>query len=470
MRNIVAKNYIYQLAVQILNLIVPLITLPYVTKVLMPDGYGFYTYSFTVVSYIILVGDFGIRIYGIRAIAYAKAISDKQVSIDFTSILLLRFIIVSTLVIASLIYFSFYETQNKVVYLFQLLNLVAVSFDITWFYQGIENFKKVAIRNVVLKAIYLICVFGFVNRDSDLELYTLLVGIIAVVSNLSFFVGLKKIIQFAPLEELNFQNHMYNSFKLLVPQIAIGIYATVSKIMLGDLTSNDQVGFYDVAYKIVMIGMMIITTSGTVLMPKISGLFATNRNDEAKLLIGKSIEVLCLFGFAISAGIFAASNNIVNLFFSSDFKGVTPVLQILSLGVIFWTINNVTGSQILIPLKKERYITISVLFGLCLNVIFNYLLIPNYWAIGAAFSSVLTEIVVTGIQVKYSLYFFRSVHMTSVFKYAFSALVLYFAVYSMENLFLQVLFGVLVYFSILLLLKESLTMFGLRYIVARMKR
>ena len=223
MISLVAKNYIYQLGVQIINLIVPLITLPYVTKVLMPDGYGFYTYSFTVVSYIVLVGDFGIRIYGIRAIAYAKAISDKQVSIDFSSILILRVIIVSILTLASLFYFLFIGNHNKIIYLFQLLNLFAIAFDISWFYQGIEHFKKVAIRNTILKIIYLISVYLFIKSQNDLEIYTLLVGSIAVASNLAFFIGLKKYVCFAPINELHFKVHFYNSLKLFVPQIAIGI-------------------------------------------------------------------------------------------------------------------------------------------------------------------------------------------------------------------------------------------------------
>ncbi len=470
MISLVAKNYIYQLGVQIINLIVPLITLPYVTKVLMPDGYGFYTYSFTVVSYIVLVGDFGIRIYGIRAIAYAKAISDKQVSIDFSSILILRVIIVSILTLASLFYFLFIGNHNKIIYLFQLLNLFAIAFDISWFYQGIEHFKKVAIRNTILKIIYLISVYLFIKSQNDLEIYTLLVGSIAVASNLAFFIGLKKYVCFAPINELHFKVHFYNSLKLFVPQIAIGIYATISKVMLGDLTSNTEVGLYDVAYKIVMIGMMLITTAGTVLMPKISGLFAVGRNNEAKALIAKSIEILCLFGFAISAGIFATSSNIVTSLFSSDYTGVIPILQILSLAVICWTVNNVTGNQILIPLKRERYITISVLVGLVVNVFLNYLLIPTYSAKGAALSAFITEIVVTGIQLRYSFLFFRSVNNTSIVKYAFSAIGMYFIVLPVENLVMQILLGFVVYFLSLILLGENRTILGFRFILERVKR
>ena len=383
----ILKNYIYQFLYQLLNLLVPLITLPYVTKKLGAQNYGIYVYSFTIISYITLFTDFGLRVYGNRKISYLRDDLQNKTNafwnIFFTKLILTLIVLVLTVVI-------FYLADLPMIYWLQLLGLLISIFDISWFYQGIEKFKEIALRNVVVKIIFII----------------------------------------------------------LLPEIAIKLYTSIDRIMLGYFLLKQDVSYYDIANKFLIIIMIGITTFGNVMLPKISNLFYTNKENEIKKLLRLVLNYYLMFSIPLIFGILATSKELVLKFLGEEYLEVVPVINLMSFTIIFWTINNVTGNQILIPMNKERILTKSVF-----NFLLNLFLIKKIGIIGVVVATFLTEAIVTGIQVYFTKEYLKF-DFLKVIKYTLSSIIMFAFIQIIPLLYLKILLGVVLYLFMMIILRE----------------
>lgn len=331
---------------------------------------------------------------------------------------------------------------------------MALIFDISWFYQGIENFKKISFRNILVKIILLILLFSLIKSSNDLKKYTLLIALLNLFSNLIFWIGIKKIILFK-FYKLNIKKHFKESLHLFIPQITISVYTLSDKLMIGYLIEKKYVSFYNVSNKLVIISMILITTVGAVLLPRISNMYVNGKYDEMKKVIESSFDYLTILSIGLIFGIIATAKDIVNLLFVGEYTSIYILIQVMSITIIFWTWNNITGSQILIPTKNEKKITISVLIGAIINIVLNFVLIKKYNAMGAVLATVLTEGIVTFIQIYYSKEYFKF-NIKLMLKSLVSGIIMLIILSFFNNFILKIIIGILIYLFSLIMLKEKI--------------
>ncbi|NDI76422.1 flippase [Psychrilyobacter sp. BL5] len=436
---------------QLVNLLIPLITLPYLTRVLNANNMGIYTYNFTIISYFLIFATLGSNIYGSRKIAYVRN-DHTNLSRNFIEIQLFRTLTVLITIIVLFLSINIFE--SKILILYQSINIFALIFDISWFYQGIEDFKKISLRNIIIKMILLILLFILVKEPEDLKKYALLVALLNLFSNFIFWIGINKKISFK-YQKLNIKKHFKESIHLFIPQITISIYTLSDKLMIGYLIDKKYVSFYNVSNKLIVMSMILITTVGAVLLPRISNMYSNKKYEEMKNMIKTSFDYLTLLAVGLIFGIIATAKDIVNLLFTGEYLNIYILIQVMSITIIFWTWNNITGSQILIPTKNEKKITISVLIGAIINIALNFVLIKKYNAMGAVLATVLTEGVVTFIQIYYSKEYFKF-NIKLMLKSLVSGIIMLIILSFLDNFILKIIMGILIYLFSLIMLKEKI--------------
>lgn len=463
MKKSIAKNYIYNLIYQMLTIVLPLITTPYLSRVLGAENIGIYGYTLSIVTYFVLFGTLGIAMYGQREIAYVQNDKTKQ-SKTFWEIVITRFI---TLTIASV---TFYITfcirgQYTTYYTILLLELLANALDISWYYQGIEDFGKTVIRNLVVKILSLVCIFVFVKTQADLWKYMLIYVLANALGNATMWLYLPKMLQKISLKTLEFKKHIKPVLSLFVPQIATQIYVVLDKTMIGNITNNmSDVGFYEQAQKIVKTAMLVVTALGTVMNSRIANAFAENKKEDVKKYLMQAFNIVWMLGIPITLGIMAVSSNLVPWFYGEGYEPVIQLLIATSPILLAIGLNNVTGIQYLIQTKQQKNYTISVTIGAIVNVIFNFILINLIGTVGAAISSVLAEFTILGV---HFIYMRKDIKILDVLKlsikYLISGLIMYVIVLNISklispsilNTFILIAIGAIIYFVILLILKDK---------------
>lgn len=463
MKKNLTKNYIYNLTYQILVLIVPLITAPYVSRVLGAENIGIYSYTISIATYFILFGSLGVAQYGQRQIAYEQK-KGKKLSKTFWEIVTLRFI---TMVISMIIfYFTFVNgEQYQVYYKILLLELLANCFDISWFFQGLEEFKKTVTRNIAVKFISVISIFAFVKDSNDLGIYFLIYVLSTLIGNLSLWAYLPKYLKNIKIKQLNIVQHVKPTMGLFIPQIAVQVYTILDKTMIGTIISDkSEVGYYEQSQKIVKILLTVITSLGTVMMPRIANTFASGEKEKITNYMKKSFNMVFLLAFPMIFGVIAVSKAFVPVFFGQGYDEVAILMSIISPILLLIGLSNVTGTQYLLPTKRQKEYTISVVGGAIVNFIMNAYLIWKFGAIGASIGTVIAELSVTLIQ----MYFVRKdFNLKEVFKlaknYLISSIVMFivclcigsFINNNLISTIVQVTIGGLTYGICLLILKDS---------------
>lgn len=459
-------NYIYQFVYQLINIIFPILTLPYVSKVLGAENLGMYTYSFSIIAYLVLISDLGIRNYGSRKVAYCRE-NKNELQKFFWELFLQKFCISMLVFLFAFVYF-FYINKNEI-FLIQIFYIIISFLDISWLYQGLEDFKKIMLRNLILKLFLLVLIFLFIKEKNDLLKYTKLMIVVNLLGNLILWVKL-------PIPNLKLKNlkpfsHLKNSFLMFLPQVAITMYTTLDRIMIGNMCNKKYVTYYDISNKMIIISMVLITTAGNVFLPKISNLYSSNKYEEIRELIKKSLNIFILIMFPLIFGILGITDNFIELLFDKNYVEVTFLIKIMSITIVFWTINNITGSHILMPMGKENKITFSVFLGCFVNLTLNYILIKKYNALGAVIATIITEGIVTIIQVYFSKDYFQ-INWKTVLKSIISAsimglIILFIKSLNLGNILtilMSISLGSIIYFITLFLLKEDIVIFGFNVI------
>ena len=457
----VKKNYIYNMLYQILIIFLPIITTPYLARTLGAEGNGIYGYTISVVTYFILFGSLGISTYGQREIAYVQNNKEKR-----SKILWELFIIkIITMVFSAIVFYSFFciNGQYSIYYKILLLEMFANIFDISWFYQGMEDFKKIVIRNFIVKIISVICIFMFIKNPTDLSKYLYIYTISTLIGCLTLWIGLHKYI--VKPNKLKFKYHIPLILSLFIPQIAIQVYTVLDKIMIGSILHDmSEVGYYEQAQKIIKILLTVITAIGTVMMPRIANCFAEGDHKQIKVYMIKTFNFIFMLSFPLMFGIIAVSNNFVPLFFGHGYDKVSLIMSILSVIIIFISLSSIIGTQYLLSIKKQKEFTISVVFGAIVNFILNFILINKYKSYGASVATVFAELSVTLIQ----LYFIRKdFEINKILKmsknYLIAGIIMFIICLLIDQIILSNLIGILVqtgigviiYFGILFILRDK---------------
>lgn len=463
MKKSITKNYLYNMSYQILKIIIPLLTTPYLSRVLGAESIGIYSYTLSIVTYFILFGALGTLLYGQREIAYVQDDLNKR-SIKFWEIFILR---VVALTISSIIFYITFcvNNQYKFYYKILILEVIANIIDISWYFHGLEEFKKTVIRNTIVKIISVILIFFLVKSPSDLSKYFIIYVLSNLIGNISLWMYLPKYIRRINIRELNIIQHIKPTFTLFIPQIAIQIYTVLDKTMIGAIiTDKAETGFYEQSEKIVKLLLTIVTSLGTVMLPRIANTFAQGNKEKVRSYIKNTLNFVFCLSLPIMFGIIVIAEEFVPIFFGKGYDKVVILLKVISPIILMIGISNVIGNQFLITTKRQKEYTISVTAGAVINLVLNLFLIIRLASIGAAIATVIAESIVTAIQ----LYFIRKeISIKEIIQcgknYFFASIIMFFICLIIKNIVIpdmlliviQVCVGVSIYFSILILRKDQ---------------
>jgi len=474
----VKKNYIYNLIYQIVAIILPFITTPYLSRVLGATNIGIYGYTLSISAYFILFGSLGIALYGQREIAYEQN-NIKKYSKSFIEILSLRII---TMTISLALFYLIFCINGEFNNYFKILTLelIANTLDISWFFQGLEEFKKTVGRNLIIKTISVILIFIFVKTKNDLNIYFIIYTVSILIGNLSLWLYLPKFITLKYIKKLNLKKHFKATLVLFIPQIAIQIYTILDKTMLGTIIVNKaEVGYYTQAEKMIKLMLTIITSLGTVMLPRIASSYAKGDSETIKIYITRAFNLVFLISIPMIVGIICISNIFVPWFFGQGYDKVVPIMIILTPILLLIGMSNVIGMQYLLPTKKQKEYTYSVVIGAIVNFAINLMLIPKYGAIGAAIGTIIAEATVTAAQISYTKKYIDYKKILKLTKnYFISSIVMLIMIIvvkviignSLLSMFVQVGVGVITYGICLIILKDKFIQYFLNTFKSYIKK
>lgn len=471
------KNMIYSTSYQILALILPLVTAPYVSRILEPKGIGIFSVTTAYATYFVLLGGLGITLYGNREIAYA--FSDiRERSKLFFEINSLRAI--STLASFLLFVVSiFFQAHYQNLFLLQGILIIATAFDISWFFMGMENFKVVVVRNTIIRMITVVLTFVLVRTAHDLWIYILLVVLSQLLSNLSLWPFLRKNIIFVSPKEWNILKHLKPIVWLFLPQIATQIYLSLNKNMLGALDGMTAAGYFNQSDTIIRVSFTLVSSFGAAFLPRLSTMHAQGKRQAVHDLTLKSLDLSYAISFLIIAGIMGVSHTFAPFFFGKQYNQVSNLMFIQAIMIIFVAIASVLGNQYLLSARRTKEFAISSLCGLVVNVFLNLLLIPQMGAMGAVISTVCTEIATTSYQlwVLRKTFSLREV-FSGIWKYMVGGLAVFVPLYvlnnkmpiSILNYFIQTMIAIMIYVVVLFILRAPVNTIVAPYIKKLIKK
>lgn len=462
-KNGIAKNYVYNLIYQMLTIFLPLVTTPYLSRILGAKQIGIYGYTTSIVAYFILFGSLGISMYGQREIAYYQDDVKKRSKV-FWELIIIRSI---TLLISVFLFYFIYVNGKtySLYYKILLIQLVANIFDISWFFQGIEEFDKTVIRNLIVKLLCLVLIFTVVKGYNDLWKYFLIYAGAEFIGNLSIWIYVPKYIKKVNFKEMDFKRHVKPTLTLFLPQIAIQIYTVLDKTMIGVITNSmEEVGYYEQAQKIVRASLMVVSALQIVMNSRIANAFSKKDRKEVHLCLEKSFKFMWLLALPMMLGLIGVANKFVPWYYGKGFDSVTPILIVTSPILIAIGLNGITGIQYLVQIGKQNIFTKSVIVGCFVNVLCNCLLIGKFGGVGAAIASVAAESCIFLYQMRsfkkeFTLFQIFKLSINNVISGIVMLIVLLFVTSFLSvnilNTLVEVLIGIIIYALMLIILKDK---------------
>lgn len=386
----IKKNFIYNFAYQVLVIILPLITTPYISRVIGPEGIGIQSYTYSIANYFVLFAILGISNHGNRSIAMVRD-NDEKLNRTFSSIYLVQFIMSIIMIILYLLYSIFVVNDNRIIFIIQSIYIVSSLLDINWFFFGMEEFKLTVVRNIIIKIASALSIFIFVKKSNDLYLYSLILALGNLISQIVLWVYLERYVKFVKVTKEEILTQIKPILILFIPVISISIYKIMDKIMLGSMSNMIEVGYFENSEKIMNIPLGFITALGTVMLPKMSNLYANGNESEGKKYIGLSLDFIMFISFGSMFGLIGVSPVLVPIFLGDKFINCINIVSMISVIIIFLAWANVIRTQFLIPRKKDKIYIVSTGIGAVVNLLINFLLIKKYGAIGATIGTIFAE-------------------------------------------------------------------------------
>ena len=393
----VIKNYLYNLSYQILIIILPVITIPYVTRIFTSEDLGNYGFYNSIVSYFALFSMLGIGIYGTKQIAAAN-----DVSSTFWNIYAIQLISSALAISVYLIAIFSIPQMGGVIPLMVGVVLFERMFDISWLFSGKEDFKKITLRNTVVRLVGVICIFTFIKSSDDLYLYIFLIVTINFLGQLVMWVPAKKFIKRPSFNTKIMKKNLHPIVLLFLPQVAISLYVVLDRTLLGLLGSYSDVGIYEQGQKLTSILITVVTSLGVVMLPRVANLLSERREEEAQNMVKFSFILYNLIIFPMIFGLIAVNEVFVKLFLGQNFQDVKYVLYIIVFNLMFIGWTNILGYQVLVVRNKNKEFMLSTTIPAIVSVAVNIAVIPFFGYIGASITSVVVEILVFAIQWYYS--------------------------------------------------------------------
>ena len=450
-----------------LVLIVPLVTAPYLARILGAEQLGIFGYVSSVSSIIVTVGTFGIYSYGNREIAYSRD-DVVELSKTFYEIMLIRLgLFILTTGLYYLIIINSGYTKYFWIYFFWL---IANFIDTSWFFVGLENMRTVVLKNTLIKVVTVIGIFIVVKSQNDLWKYIMLISVSTFLANISIYPLIKNYvikIKIFPIKKGKLTSHLTGALHLFLPQVATTIYLQADKIMIEYFTgSTHQIAFYQQAEKIINIPLAIITGLSTVMMPRIANEFKKKNSNSINNYIIKAADVSLLLAFPMAIGLGVISRNFIPWYLGNEFVPTITALILMSPLIIINTLTAISGNQFFIQTNQINILLRAYITSVIINIIANIILIPNYGYAGAAIASVFAGFVSVFVQYYFMM---KQIKINTIFRqsliYLFYAtlmgIVIVLISINLPNKYwvtlVQISIGFLVY-MILLIVNKNLTL------------
>lgn len=393
-------NFVMNMLLTASNFLFPLITFPYISRVLQADGVGKITFFTSIVTYFALFAQLGIPTYGIRACAKVRHDKEKLTK-TVQELFFINLAMSIVAYMALLIAYLFIGKLNEEGILFLVLSST-IAFNLIgmeWLYKSLEEYFYITVRSLVFKIIGILLMFLFVHNKSDYIIYGMITIFAGSASNLLNFINIRKHITFYNLgRNYDFKQHLKPILIFFALSCATIIYTNLDTVMLGFIHGDTAVGYYSTSVRIKSILLSIVTSLGAVLLPRLSYYIQNDQRQKFLELSNKSFKFILILAFSISIYFILYSKEAIFFLAGDAFQESILPMQLVLPTVIFIGITNLFGIQILVPLGKEKFVVYSVVAGAVINALLNWWLIPTYSYVGTAIANLAAELTVLFVQ------------------------------------------------------------------------
>lgn len=395
----IKKNFVMNVILTLSTVIFPFITFPYVSRVLGPDGYGRVGFATDLIAYFSMLAHLGIPTYGIRACAKVR---DNKTELTRTAHELLMINLIMSAITYLLLAIALMVVpalqDDKLLFVIVSITILLSSIGMEWLYKALEQYTYITIRSVVFKVVAIIAMFLLVRSESDYVIYG---GITIFASSASFVLNLinaHKYIGFKPVGNYNLRRHLKPVAIFFAMACATTIYTHLDGLMLGFMISTEEVGYYKAAIKIKTVLVSVVTSLGTVLLPRASYYVEHGDVDEFKRITRKALNFVMLLATPLSVYFMLYAREGILLLSSEKYMESIIPMQVIMPTLLLIGISNILGIQILVPTGREKVVLYSEIAGAVIDLIINALLIPQMKSTGAAIGTLIAEFVVLLVQ------------------------------------------------------------------------
>lgn len=386
----VVKNFIFQILYQVIMLVLPMISAPYLTRVLGDYNLGVYTFTYSIAYYFVVFALLGIERHGQRIIA-SRSEDPILLRKTFWS-LYVTHLFFSTISTLAYFIFAFTVNENKIIFIIQGIYVFSSILNITWLFYGLENFKKVVIKNAIIKILELFLIFLFVKKSDDLWIYTLIASSSLLLGHLILFPQAIKIVKPISFGWKDMKEHIAPLFSLFIVVIASTLYTVFDKTLLGWLSTKEAVAYYEYSNKIINIPKTIIGVIGAVLFPKACSCYSKGDVKGMKKYFKFSVLFTYFIGFASIFGLVMISNLLSVLYYGESFKECGKIIISLTPAIIIVGFGDIIRTQMILPMHKDFQLIIIQVLNAIINIVISVLLIPKYGVYGAVFGTLSAEL------------------------------------------------------------------------------
>ena len=428
------KNAFLNIVYKLSSILFPLITYPYVSRILLADNLGRVSFFTSLTNYMLMIGSLGISTYGIRIVAKTRN-NKRELSVVVKELLIINLVvtfIASLFLIASIIFVEKFQ-KNLLLMFISLCQILIAPLGMEWLYGGLEQYEYIAKRSITMKIISLIFIFLFVHEKEDYIIYAAILMLGYIGNYICNFVYSKKFIDYSIKQKWKLKRHLKAVLILFASILAINIYTNVDTLMLGFIKGDRAVGLYDVACKGKLVLLSLINAISTVLFPRLSYYLAEKDIVSYNKVLKKSISVI--MGIAIPLSIFFVieAKDVVIFLGGNAYEDATLCMQILMPILIISGFSNITGNQILLPHGKDISYMRAVMTGAIVDIILNLFFMPRYSLYGAAFATLMAEIVQMLLQLwQARVYLKDNVDFVELLKIIFACIISTIVIYNLK--------------------------------------
>ena len=401
----IKKNFAYKSILTISNYLMNFITFPYVSRVLGVEKIGLVNFVDNTVNYFLLFATMGVSLLGVREIAAVKDNIEERSKV-YTNILGINLLFTAFTLVVYLLCVSFIPKLYQYEELFYIgsAKIIFTAFLIEWFFTGIENFRYITLRTIIIKSIYVVSVFLFINDIEDYFLYFILtVGVVVVNALINQFY-IRRFV-FYQWTQLQFKMYFKQNIVLGIYAIMTSMYLTFNVMYLGLVSNNTEVGYYTTAFKLYSVVLGFFTAFTNVMLPRMSLLLANNKEKEFQKAINTSLSLIILFVIPIIVFSIVFAPNIIYILSGKGYEGAILPMRIIMPAALFVAIAQVLAIQVLIPLKKDKILLLSSIVGAAISIIINMLFVNLFESIGSSFVLLFSELLVT---ITYCIYIIKN--------------------------------------------------------------